>query len=158
MKEGGDMKIRLELDSSLTEDELVIRSSSLDEKTYQLKDDIEKALNKTKLVLLYKNHRSYYLDLDEILFFETYGGQVQAHTAKQLYQVSYRLYELEEGLPDYFIRISKSTIVNIYHIEAIKRNIRSSSLIEFRTSHTSTYVSRFYYRELKKKIEEIRFL
>ena len=79
------MKIRLELDSSLTEDELVIRSSSLDEKNYQLKDDIEKALNKTKLVLLYKNHRSYYLDLDEILFFETYGGQVQAHTAKQLY-------------------------------------------------------------------------
>lgn len=152
------MKIRLELDSSLTEDELVIRSSSLDEKNYQLKDDIEKALNKTKLVLLYKNHRSYYLDLDEILFFETYGGQVQAHTAKQLYQVSYRLYELEEGLPDYFIRISKSTIVNIYHIEAIKRNIRSSSLIEFRNSHKSTYVSRFYYRELKKKIEEIRFL
>ena len=152
------MKIRLELDSSLTEDELVIRSSSLDEKNYQLKDDIEKALNKTKLVLLYKNHRSYYLDLDEILFFETYGGQVQAHTDKQLYQVSYRLYELEEGLPDYFIRISKSTIVNIYHIEAIKRNIRSSSLIEFRNSYKSTYVSRFYYRELKKKIEEIRFL
>ncbi|MGN0415934.1 MAG: LytTR family DNA-binding domain-containing protein [Agathobacter sp.] len=40
----------------------------------------------------------YFLDLREILFFETAGTTVAVHTASQIYETHMRLYELEELL------------------------------------------------------------
>lgn len=81
---------------------------------------------------------------------------IYAHTLNEVYQVKYKLYELEEILPQNFIRISKSTILNINHIYSITRNITSASLVEFKNTHKKVYVSRGYYKVLKLKLLEKR--
>ncbi|WP_332525109.1 LytTR family DNA-binding domain-containing protein [Terrisporobacter sp.] len=41
----------------------------------------------------------YYISLSDILFFETEENTMSAHTIDNVYQVKYKLYELEEILP-----------------------------------------------------------
>ena len=91
-----------------------------------------------------------------ILFFETEDNQVFAHTKKDVYQTKYRLYELEELLPGSFIRVSKSTILNVSHVLSIKKNLTASSEVWFEGTHKQVYVSRNYYKQLKQRLEEKR--
>ena len=58
--------------------------------------------------------------------FETEEKVVYAHTKDDMFQVKYRLYELEEILPGYFMRISKSTILN-----AKKYDLHSESRVNY---------------------------
>ena len=68
----------------------------------------------------------------------------------------YKLYELEDLLPNNFIRVSKSAIVNVSHIFSIDRNVTSSSCIKFNGTYKNVYVSRRYYKDLKNKLNEMR--
>jgi len=81
---------------------------------------------------------------------------VTAHTTEKMYESSYRLYELEEILPGYFMRISKSTIVNLKQIYSITRNLTASSAVEFCGSNKKVYVSRIFYKALIERMSEKR--
>lgn len=106
--------------------------------------------------MLYKGNVEYYISLDNILFFETMDNCISAHTVNNVYETTYRLYELEELLPGYFMRVSKSTILNLNHIYSISRNLTASSEVQFNNTHKQVYVSRYYYKSLKCRLEEKR--
>lgn len=80
---------------------------------------------------------------------------VMAHTTKNAYQVKYKLYELEDILGGNFMRVAKSTILNLDKIYAITRSI-SNCQIKFEESYKTVYVSRHYYRDLRNRLEERR--
>ena len=150
------MKIRIELDEQITEEEVVIRCQSLTEEIQDIQRAIRDRISKKQRLVFYKGDTEYYLPLDSILFFETEEKNVCAHTADNVYQVRYRLYELEEILPGHFMRISKSTILNTDKVLSISRNLTASSVVEFWNTHKQVYVSRYYYKPLKLKLEEKR--
>ena len=99
---------------------------------------------------------SYYVPLKEILFFETEGKSVRAHTAEKMYEADHKLYQLEESLPGYFMRISKSAIVNLNGIYSITRNLTAASAVEFYGTIKKVYVSRSYYKALIERMGEKR--
>jgi DNA-binding LytR/AlgR family response regulator len=101
----------------------------------------------------FKGDQQYYLLLREILFFETEGEQVFAHTADAYYEVKLRLYELSAILPGYFVRVSRSAIVSTLHVFAIKKGLTRVSQITFRNSHKEVYGSRLYAGALSDKME-----
>ena len=146
------MKLRIEISDGTVEDEVIIRCSRVDDTVQKLQEFIS-SLSAPKLTF-YKGAQEYYLPLEEILFFETDGEQIFAHTANDAFKVKPRLYELEEMLPRYFVRAAKGTIVNTQRIYAINRNLTSSSLISFTGTHKQIYVSRYYYKSLKEKMSE----
>ena len=146
------MKLRIEVTDGMPESEVIIRCGRVDETIQKLQQYIL-SLSAPKLVF-HKGAKEYYLPLEEILFFETDGEQVHAHTKNDAYRVKYRLYELEEMLPRSFTRAAKGTIVNISHIYAIERNLTASSRIRFAGTHKQIYVSRHYYGALKEKMNE----
>ncbi len=102
----------------------------------------------------FKGEEQYYFSLSEVLFFETEGEIVYAHTAKDSYETRTRLYELEKILPSYFVRISKSTIVSTLHIFSIQKGLTRVGHVTFRGSYKEAYVSRMYANLLKEKMEE----
>lgn len=102
----------------------------------------------------FKGEEQYYLALSEILFFETDDDKVFAHTDKDSYETGQRLYELDAILPNYFVRISRSTIANTLHIFSIQRGLTRVGLVSFRGSYKEVYVSRMYSNILKMKMEE----
>jgi len=146
------VKLRIEISDDKTEDEVIIRCGRVDDTIQKLQEYIL-SMSAPKLTF-YKGTKEYYMPLEEILFFETEGEQIHAHTIGDSFKVKHRLYELEEKLPRNFVRASKGTIVNISKIYSINRNLTSSSQIRFTGTHKQIYVSRHYFRALKEKMDE----
>lgn len=149
------MKVRIEIDDSLEEDEVTIKCKELNQTIKKVQQSISNISQMPKLIF-YKNDIEYYLNLNDILFFETSENSVEAHTEKEVYKIKYRFYELEEILPNNFVRVSKSTILNVNQIYSINRNLTSSSLVQFYKSYKQVYVSRNYNKMLKQRLEERR--
>ena len=150
------MKIKIEIDESLSEDEVLIRCRGLTEQVTKIQKAVSEVVNTSQKFVFYRGNTEYYLALDEILFFETDGDGINAHTRDNIYQTKYKLYELEDLLPGCFMRISKSSIVNTNHIYSISRNLTASSVVAFAGTHKQVYVSRYYYKPLVNKLEEKR--
>jgi DNA-binding LytR/AlgR family response regulator len=148
------VKIRIEMIDESMENEVLIRCSRVDEAIQKIhRFVLEQNLTGSKITF-YKKNQEFYFPLDDVLFFETEGERIYAHTVNDAYLIKYRLYELEEILPRHFLRIAKSTIVNITQVYSITRNFTASSLINFINSHKQVYVSRYYYRELQLRLNE----
>ena len=150
------MKIRIEIDENLTEQEVIIRAPAWNEEILSLKELICGEQEMPAMLNVRQKEREFFLSLSDILFFETENKVVFAHTRDKMLETDYKLYELEEKLPGYFMRISKSTIVNCNHIFSITRNLTASSMVEFRDSHKQVYVSRQYYKMLRDYMAEKR--
>ncbi|MDO5522346.1 MAG: LytTR family DNA-binding domain-containing protein [bacterium] len=150
------MRIRIEVDDRIKENEVLIRCGQLTDEVYELQKSLTGMMSKKKEMVFYKGETEFYIPLEEILFFETDPTGICAHTINQMYQVKYKLYELEELLPRNFMRVSKSTILNVNHIYSITRNLTASSVVEFQNTHKQVYISRYYYKAVKEKIKEKR--
>lgn len=150
------MKVRIDIDKSLTEDEVIIKCREVNEVVNQIQKKLVDITEGAPFIIFYQGNKEYYLNPNQILFFETENNNTHAHTGNDSYLAKYRLYELEEILPKSFVRISKSTIVNIKHVLSISSSFGTSHLIEFNKSHKQVYISRRYLKILKDRLEERR--
>lgn len=148
------MKIRIEMTDDAAEDEVVIRCRRIDGSVRRIQQILLEQAQTEPKITFYRDNQEFYFPLAHILFFETEGDHVYGHTADGAYLTKYRLYELEQVLPRCFVRAAKSTIVNIRQIYSLSRNLTSSSLIQFTNSHKQVYVSRYYFRELRRRLQE----
>ncbi len=153
-RKGKRMKIRINLDETLEEDEVVINCRNIDPQILAIQKKVSDIIGRGQNFVLYKDDKEFYVPLDQILFFETSSDGISAHTGDNMFQTKYRLYELEEMLPGNFIRVSKSTILNTSKIYSLTKNITSTSVVQFDNSVKEVYVSRSYYKALKIKLEE----
>ena len=149
------LKIRIEMSEGVQE-EVVIRCREITPEIIRLQQLLSGNSDRSNQFLVYKGDTEYYLNVNDIIFFETEGNAVMAHTRDDVYETRRKLYELEELLGGRFQRISKSAIVNVDKVYSIKRNVTSSSAIEFQGTHKQIYVSRAYYKILREKLEEKR--
>ncbi len=152
------MRIRVEL-STESEEEIVIRCREESEEIRRLCSLIEHATqaNEEGDLPLRLGNTEYFVPKQEVLFFETYDGKVYAHTKTGMLQTDLRLFELEQSLPYYFLRVSKSAIVNVRMIASLKRELTGNGSVTFKESDKLAYFSRAYHKILKDKIEEVRF-
>ena len=104
------MKIRIELENEIEENEVIIKCSELSEEVTKIQRVISELIAEKKEMVFYKDNTEYYICIDDVLFFETEENLIYAHTLNEVYQVKYRLYELEEILPRSNVRVSKTTI------------------------------------------------
>lgn len=149
-----NMKVRIEIDQDVGESEVLIRCARFNEEIQRLQGMImDIGCSESKLVF-YQGEKEFYLPIRQILFFETSENAVYAHTATEVFSTKYRLYELERLLPASFLRVSKSTILNVDEIYSITRNLTAASIAEFRGTQKKVYVSRNYYKQLKYRLEE----
>lgn len=146
------MKVKIEIDAMLEEEEVIIRCKSLDDSIVNLQKQIAKQGDGKQCIALRNGDTEYYVPIREIYFFETDGKEINAHTADKIFTADYKLYELEQLLPNGFMRISKSTIVNVDYIYSITRNLTASSVVEFVNSSKRTLVSRGYYKALTESL------
>ena len=131
------MKIKIEMDEQ-AEEEVIIRCRGMTEQIAAIQRAVSEAAGAVQKIVLYKGNTEYYLPMNDILFFETADHGVAAHTGNDMYEAGYKLYELEEILPGFFMRVSKSSVV------------------AFENTHKKVYVSRYYYKPLISKLEERR--
>lgn len=146
------MKIKIEIEEGLEEEEVIIRCGCLNDSVVSLQNYISKQGGGKRCLSLRNGEKLFYVPMDEIYFFETEGREIRAHTADGLFTCDYKLYELEELLPGSFMRISKSSIANLDCVYSIAKNLTASSVMEFRGSSKKTLVSRSYYRAVTERL------
>lgn len=150
------MKIKIELTDNLLEDEIVIRCSHLSEEIRCIEEAVIEISNQKRGISCYKGEVEFFLNLEDLLFFETEDGMVWVHTREHVYETRYKLYKLEEMLPGHFMRVSKSAILNVMKVYSLSRNLSAASEVAFKGTHKTVYVSRHYFKLLKCKLEEMR--
>ncbi|MBE5903646.1 MAG: LytTR family transcriptional regulator [Pseudobutyrivibrio sp.] len=150
------MKINIDVDDSLQQDMITIHCREITDEILELQRLLSQKQTGGQKISAYIDDTEYYVDVKTILFLEADGNYISVHTAKSIYRVRQKLYELEELLPRDFLRVSKSTIVNTELIASIKKNITGASEISFRNSTKKTYASRNYIKALIEIMDEKR--
>lgn len=144
------MKITIEMPGPREEDEIIVRCANLDERLmnliYSLKSEQDKLTG-------YVEDKIVKLQPKDIYYFESVNNKVFAYTAKEMYEVHKKLYEIEtEYTHTDFLRISKSIIVNVAKIAYLKPIFNGRFEAKLKNDE-KIIISRQYVLELKKKLE-----
>ncbi|MCR5311332.1 MAG: LytTR family transcriptional regulator [Lachnospiraceae bacterium] len=146
------MKVRIEIEPNTEDYEVTIKCAEIDEGVTKIRKLLAEGFSSGCQISFVKGDKEFFLPMTDILFFETEGGQIWAHTPTEAFEVKNKLYELEDMLPGFFMRISKSAILNVKKVYSITRNLTGASKIEFQGTPKIVFCSRNYYKELKDKL------
>lgn len=99
------------------------------------------------------NRRHYMISLGTCITFYTAKKKVYTLTQDQKeLLVSKRLYELEETLPEAFIRISNTEIINLNFVKEFQINKTGIIIIYFKNGY-QTSSSRRYLKKVKERLQ-----
>jgi len=74
-------------------------------------------------IFIKEDHYTHQIGIDDILYIEAYGNYLKVHTAKKTYVTRDTLQAFEKKLPEnQFIRVHKSYIISLSHIDHISGN------------------------------------
>lgn len=143
------MKITIETPREGEEDEIIIRCANLDEKTMQL---IYSLKSDQDVLMGYQEEKIMRIASKDVDYFESVDNKVFAYTRHGVYEIHKKLYELEQeyGGSD-FLRISKSTIVNLSKIAYVKPIFNGRFEAKLKNEE-KLIISRQYVLDLKKKL------
>ena len=99
------------------------------------------------------DERMYEIAVSDIFYIESVDNKSFLYTKNKVYETKQRLYELEEMLREkHFLRVSKSTLLNLMKDSAIKPALNSRFTAEL-PSGEQIIISRKYVPELKKALK-----
>lgn len=141
------MEVEIKLDSSYTETKVVIYTNNITEEITQLAKKLTG--NIAKIIVGYDDNIMTVLEESEIIRVFAENGKVFAVTENGKYMLKLRLYEVEEILDKrYFVRISKSEIINLKRVKNFDLSITGTICVKL-SDNSVTYVSRRYVNKIK---------
>ena len=99
------------------------------------------------------DERQYEISISDIFYIESVDNKAFIYTKSKVYETRQKLYELEEMLSKkHFLRVSKSTLLNLMKVSAIKPalNSRFTAVLQ---SGEQVVITRKYVPELKKALK-----
>lgn len=87
----------------------------------------------------------------DILYLESVDKNLFAYTKEKVIELSKRLYEVEETMPNTFLRVSKSVILNLSKVQSFFREF-NGRIIANLDNKEKVVISRFYVQSLKEKL------
>lgn len=143
------MKITIEPLADGAEEEIIIRTNSMDSELMELIYALKAGRSR---LTAFTEDGIVKLDAREIFYFESVDNKVYACCETSVYEVKQKLYALEQ-LYDRtdFVRISKAMIVNVSRINKIVPMF-NGKLEAVLTNGEKVIISRQYVPDLKKKL------
>ena len=141
------MKYTIIIDKN-REEEVIVYAKEKSELT----DEIERLVNDNNLELIGydKNGEGVKLTADEVYCFTVEDNKIFAITEKEKLRLKCRLYQLEEVLPEYFVKINQSCVANIRKIARFDTSVSGTVLIKFKNGYKD-YVSRRQMKAVKER-------
>ncbi|WP_017210468.1 LytTR family DNA-binding domain-containing protein [Clostridium beijerinckii] len=146
------MKVSINIISSELEEEVIFNVHNVQEKVTEAIELLTSSNEVIKHLLGRKEEKYYKVNVDEIFYIESIDRKVFIYTKTQTYEISEKLYVLEEQLSSMnFIRISKSLLLNIDKIHSFYPKL-SGNLEALLTNNEKVIISRRYVANLKNKL------
>ncbi len=117
----------------------------------ELIDKIEKLVKGEGQIVAKRDRVSYNIELSDVVCFTSDDNKVFAHAGKEMFEVDEKIYELEESLPDNFLKINKSCIANIDKIKSFDATITGTLTVNFKNG-CRDYVSRRRMKQVKERL------
>ena len=92
------------------------------------------------------------LNYDEIYMFRVENKQVKVYTEDNEFQVKKPLYQVEDDLSSSFVRISKTTIVNLKQVERVAPSLKGMMFIQLKNGLKDN-ISRKYLPDFKNALD-----
>lgn len=140
------MKINVVIDKDKDEEIVIF----VKERT-ELIDKIERLIKGEDNIVAKRDRVSYNIELSDVVCFTSEDNKVFAHAGKDIFEVDEKLYELEETLPENFIKINKSCIANTEKIRSFDATITGTLAVNFKNGHRD-YVSRRRMKYVKERL------
>ncbi|WP_062051086.1 LytTR family DNA-binding domain-containing protein [Bacillus sp. JCM 19034] len=143
------MKIHLQIDDKFEETEVHICASEYNEQIERLMKQLQ--VTQMNAIDGYLQQDIHLVKIQDIYYIFAEGTKVYLYTAEHEFESKRKLYELETILAQDFVRVSKSTLVNIDKITSIQLG-RLGSTEVILDDESSVHVSRKYLKELKSRL------
>ena len=90
------------------------------------------------------------LSVDEVIYVEAFGKEIEIHAQQGTYYALDRMYQLEELLdPQEFLRVSKSVIISRKHVKKIRASLSMKYVLTL-SNGTLVDVTRSYYSDFRR--------
>lgn len=145
------MKVNLFVSRDITEPHADIH-------TNELTGNVSKAIailereESSDMIAVKKGSDIALLELGDIYMFRVEEKQVNVYTQDSSYVVKKALYQVEESLNGDFVRISKTTIVNLKKIQRVAPSLKGMMFIELKNGLKDN-ISRKYLPDFKRALD-----
>ena len=142
------MRVRFERVDSREKEQALIRAV---EKTTDIANAIDLLENGSGGVAVTKDRSTFFCRLTQIYYIESVDKHTYVYTKGDCYESRDRLYELEEKLGIWFVRISKAMIVNLRKIRNVSAE-PGGRMVAVLLNEERVIISRSYVKELKRRL------
>jgi two-component system, LytTR family, response regulator len=111
----------------------------------------QKEAKKMTLITVKKGEKLIFLQLDKVSHFEAKEKYVNIYYKNEIHLSELTLLQLEQKLPDYFLRIQKSVIINKNYVNDIQKYFNSRFIITLKDNKQSSVTSGRSYNDTIKE-------
>ena len=145
-KGGGKLKVELKISTEVKEPYAVIYSDSL---TDEIASAVMYLENTGKIITGEDNGRIAVLQPSEIYMVRVENERTVIYGENKKFLSPKRLYQLEEQLGNGFMKISKSTVINLSHIKCVEPSFKGMMSLVMKNG-LKDWISRKYLPDFKK--------
>lgn len=126
--------------------------------TNELTDNVSKAISilesdeSNELIAVKKGSDIVLLEFSDVYMFRVENKQIKVYTKSSEYLIKKPLYQVEETLNSDFVRISKTTIVNLKKIERVAPSLKGMMFIQLKNGLKDN-ISRKYLPDFKQALD-----
>nr|WP_255731569.1 LytTR family DNA-binding domain-containing protein [Solibacillus sp. MA9] len=138
------------INQALQETEIHIHAKEYNDQIEQLMKQLQ-STQVSKMIYGYLNQEIHMLKIDEIYSIYAEGPKVYLQTDEQEFEAKRKLYELEIQFAKDFVRVNKSTLINLNKIASIQLATIGTTQVLL-DNGVSVHISRKYLKELKTQL------
>lgn len=142
------MRVRFEQVDSREKEQALIRAV---EKTADILSAMDLLENGSGGIPAVRDGNTYFCKLTRIYYIESVDKRTYIYTRDDCFETRARLYELEEKLGMYFVRISKPMIVNLRKIQNVRAEPGGRMVADLLNGE-QVVISRAYVKEIKRRL------
>ena len=126
--------------------------------TNELTDNVSKAISilesdeSNELIAVKKGSDIVLLEFSDVYMFRVENKQIKVYTKNSEYLIKKPLYQVEETLNSDFVRISKTSIVNLKKIERVAPSLKGMMFIQLKNGLKDN-ISRKYLPDFKQALD-----
>lgn len=150
------MKLKLNKDETLYEDKIDIQYRKMTPTIKQVVRIVKSSSKHYEIVGKCEDGKNAFINADDVFYLESVDKKTFMYTKEDVYEVQEPLTHFENELRSFgYIRVNKSVVINIYHIESIKPeiNMRVTAIME---NGEKLMINRSYKRNFVEFLKERR--
>ena len=147
------MRVEININPDITEATAVIHAPKMTPDLMALVETLEGAEDKASLLVAKNDDKVFLIEPEQAEIIRTDGREIKLFDQKgQEYTLSKPLGKVLERFPKYFVRISKSAIVNINRVDHLSSSFNGTMYIIMKNG-VSDYISRKYLVDFQNRLD-----